>query len=142
MHRCAVKAAIPGFGPDGFGREVAQLTGDTYRESPRHEMVGFVDEDPAMVGAVLNGYPVLGAAGVVTSMPGTSIAEVGADPVTRMRIVEGLRRQEGTFPNLIHPSVVMSAEVIMDIGNIICAGSILPVNIRLGDFCQLNLKTR
>jgi sugar O-acyltransferase (sialic acid O-acetyltransferase NeuD family) len=129
------------FGAGGFGREVAQLIEDLNRGSPRFEIVGFVDDDPSMVGKVLNGYSVLSSQQALEAAPGLSVAVAVGDPVTRMRIVERIRKYGVSFPNLVHPSVVIGREVRLGVGNIICAGSILTVNIRLGDFCQLNLKT-
>ena len=43
------------------------------------------------------------------------------------------------FPNLIDPSVIMSENILTGEGNIICAGSVLTVEIEIGDFCIINL---
>lgn len=129
------------YGAGGFGREVAWLVEEINRVSPQYEIVGFVDDDPARVGQLLNGYPVHGVSHWLESASGMDVAVAVGDPVSRMRIVQRIRNFGVSFPNLVHPSVMMGREVSMGVGNIICAGCILTVNIRLGDFCQLNLKT-
>ena len=43
------------------------------------------------------------------------------------------------FPNIIDPSVQMSSSINMGIGNVICAGSILTVDITIGNFNVINL---
>jgi sugar O-acyltransferase (sialic acid O-acetyltransferase NeuD family) len=129
------------FGAGGFGREVAQLIEDINRASPQYELLGFVDDDPSMPGKALNGHPVKRVDDGLSGSPRVAVAVAVGDPVTRMRVVERIRPYGVSFPNLVHPSVVIGREVSMGVGNIICAGSILTVNIRLGDFCQLNLKT-
>jgi FlaA1/EpsC-like NDP-sugar epimerase len=130
------------FGAGGFGREVAQLIEDINRASPQYELLGFVDDDPSMPGKALNGHPVKRVDDGLSGSPRVAVAVAVGDPVTRMRVVERIRPYGVSFPNLVHPSVVIGREVSMGTGNIICAGSILTVNIRLGDFCQLNLKSR
>ena len=129
------------FGAGAFGREVAQLIEDLNRVSPQYELLGFLDDDPSMLGKALNAFPVKGAHEWLSGRSQMAVAVAVGDPVTRMRIVERIRPYGVSFPNLVHPSVVIGREVSMGIGNIICVGSILTVNIRLGDFCQLNLKT-
>ena len=43
------------------------------------------------------------------------------------------------YPNIIDPSVQYSSSVEMGMGNVICAGSILTVDIVMGDFNIINL---
>lgn len=48
--------------------------------------------------------------------------------------------QNGLHPlRLVHPSVVMSDEVQLGAGAVVCAGAVLTVNIQIGDFCIVNL---
>ena len=43
------------------------------------------------------------------------------------------------FPNIIDPSVLMSNSIKLNEGNIICAGNILTVDVKLGNFNIINL---
>ena len=64
-----------------------------------------------------------------------------ANPKDRKTIVEKLIKNDNIrFPNLIDPSVIYDEnEVILGRGNIICAGTILTVNINIKDFNIINL---
>ncbi len=43
------------------------------------------------------------------------------------------------FPSLIDPNVDYSEDLIIGKGNIICAGSIITVDVKIGDFTIINL---
>lgn len=63
-----------------------------------------------------------------------------ANPDIRKRIVECYKVNKNLkFPNLIDPSVLTSGENMYGEGNIVCAGSILTVDINIGNFCIINL---
>lgn len=68
------------------------------------------------------------------------VAVAIADTALRFRLVTLFRgNRKLKFPNLIDPSVIMSDNVLIGKGNIICAGSVLTVGIEMGDFCIINL---
>lgn len=127
-------------GAGGFGREVQWLIERINKNEPSWEISGYID-DGMPKGTVINGYEVLG---------GTDILEQYNEPIyvacavgsakTRRQIIEKLSKFEMVrFPNLIDPSVEMSDLIQWGKGNIICAGTILTVNIRIEDFCIINL---
>ena len=62
------------------------------------------------------------------------------DPVQKQTLIRQLPKNT-EFETLIHPTVIMSKFVEVGIGSIICAGSILTCNIKLGKFVHLNLNT-
>ena len=49
------------------------------------------------------------------------------------------RNSKLKFPNIIDPSVLMSNSIKLNEGNIICAGNILTVGVKLGNFNIINL---
>ena len=51
-------------GAGGFAREVAWLIEDINKDKKQLDLIGFIDENEANHGKVLNGYPVLG--GLIT----------------------------------------------------------------------------
>lgn len=65
------------------------------------------------------------------------------DPILRNKIYEIYSIYNNiNYPNLIHHNVMMDRRINMieiGIGNIICAGSILTTNIKLGNFIHINL---
>lgn len=64
------------------------------------------------------------------------------DPTQRQRIAEALPK-ETIFATLIHPSVIIldPKEVTIFDGTIICAGSIITTNVKLGRHTHINLNT-
>jgi sugar O-acyltransferase (sialic acid O-acetyltransferase NeuD family) len=129
------------YGAGGFGREVAWLIEEINKKKKEYEIVGFIDDDPSTKGNVINEYPALGGVEFLEGKSGISVALSMADPIKRLEVAENLKSLQLNFPNLIHPSVLIGKRVDFGIGNIICAGVIITVNIRVGSFCHLNLKT-
>lgn len=64
-----------------------------------------------------------------------------ADPFTRQRIVESLPKETKYFTH-IHPSAQLHGlDVEIGEGGIICAGTIITTNVKIGKHCHLNLIT-
>jgi sugar O-acyltransferase (sialic acid O-acetyltransferase NeuD family) len=45
------------------------------------------------------------------------------------------------YPSIIHPSAIVSQWVTIGKGAVICSGVIITCDIKIGNFCQLNLNT-
>lgn len=130
------KLVIVGVG--GFGREVAWLVERINSVQPTWELLGFIDDNAETHGTVVNGYPVLGGCEWVVSQNGNTYVAcaVGASK-TRRKLVERLKG--ANFATLIDPKVEMSERIKMGEGCIICAGTILTVDITLGSHVIINL---
>ena len=128
------------YGAGGFAREVLALLEDINRERARWEVLGFLDDNPASAGKVLNGYPILGGLDWLGSAnPLPHIALGIGNPATKRKLACSLRGRAAGFPALVHPNVVMSSRVELGEGVIITAGNILTTEIQLGAFSMLNL---
>ena len=123
------------FGAGGFAREVFCLIADLEREG---EVAGFLEADHAWRAHELLGIPVLPES-VFDPAKHTAVLAVG-DPGLRERIARGLPR-DTEFETLIHPSVVASRWIEIGEGAVICAGTVLTCDIRLGRHVHLNLRT-
>lgn len=129
-------------GAGGFAREVAWLVEEINRETATWNLLGFIDQNESNWGRILNGYPVLGDFETVANAPyGGNLNAVCAtgNPLSRKGLVERAKIVGFTFVNLIHPNVRMSNQVKMGVGNIICAGNTLTVNIEIGNHVIINL---
>ena len=126
-------------GAGGFGREVAWLVEDINAVDLQWNLLGFIDDDFSKEGITLNGYPVIGP---LEKLPAKktifAVCAVGATEAKKA-LVEKAAAAGLRFANLIHPDVKMSKHIEMGCGNIICAGSILTVNILLGNHVIINL---
>ena len=129
------------FGASGFGREVAWLVERINRVSPTWNLLGFMDDNEVIQGTEINGYRVLGGADAVGDYPDAYfLCAVGASRV-REKIIGNLKAVNPNirFATVIDPSVEMSDLVSIGEGTIICAHTIVTVNISIGDHVIINL---
>lgn len=127
-------------GAGGCAREALFLIERINQITPTYNIRGFIDEQLDM-GTMINGYPVIGNNDFLLHYPhplNVAIA-IGSGKV-RERLYHLFQANPNlSFPNLIDPSVICSDHVSFGIGTIISAGSILMVNIQLGDFVTVNI---
>ena len=131
-------------GAGGFGREVQwlieRINSERKDTADGWNLLGYID-DGLEKGTMVDGLPVLGK---IDDLRGSrqeicAACAIGRASV-RHRVISLLMENEKiSFPNLIDPSVKMSGRVKMGKGNILCAGTILTVDIEMGDFNLLNL---
>ena len=131
------KIAIIGAG--GFGREVKMLIDNINEKSHQFDIIGFFDDKH--FDKPINGIPYLGKIEEINKVDyPLSIAVAIGDPTTKKLIIQSIQNNNIEYPNLIHPSVIIGKdEVQFGKGNIICAGVIITVNIKINDFIILNL---
>lgn len=133
------KIAILGSG--GFAREVLCLIQDINRNHKEYDLLGFIDNSLPK-GSIVNGYPIIGNDEIILKeKPTLSLALAFGEPHLKKKVAEKYSAANFTFPNLIHPSVLIGSSeyVKMGKGCIICANTILTTNIELGDYITLNI---
>lgn len=130
-------------GAGGFGREVKTII-DTINDKQSnnvYQFIGFFD-DGFEKGKMINGFPVLGGIGDLNdfSEPLNVVVAIG-DPLVKRKIIKNIKNNSKlSYPNIIHPSVLISKDdVKVGEGNIICGGTIITCNIEIKDFVILNL---
>jgi sugar O-acyltransferase (sialic acid O-acetyltransferase NeuD family) len=139
------------FGASRQGRVVLEVL----RAQAQHPILGFLDDDTAKHGALLDGELVLGgrkwaAANLRGGMPGAS-SEDGAitgrrlaaivaigDNDSRVDVARWLRSLGLELINAIHPSAVVQGNVSLGAGNLVCAGAILVTGTRVEDDVVIN----
>ena len=124
-------------GASGFGREVAWLI----EELDGYKVKGFIDDNELVQAQVINGIPVAGTVDfLLQKKEETSVVIAIGNPAIRMKIYNTLKDNPNlNFPNIIAKDVRISKYIDLGIGNIICSGSILTTNIKIGDFNHINL---
>lgn len=124
-------------GASGFGREVAWLVERINKTHPTWNLLGFVDDNESLVGTRINGYEVLGTTKDVEKIKESYfVCAIGASKI-RKQIIERLTGYK--FATLIDPSVEISDLVEIGEGTIICAHTIVTVNIKIGRHVIINL---
>ena len=127
-------------GAGGFGREVLEIFKAQNKISKTWDILGFIDEDKQLHGKIMNGYPVLGSLNWLREHNNNNlgcVCTIGTCE-TRKQVVEKLQEIGVNFYNAIHPSVIMSDFVELGKDAIICAGSVLTVNIKIGDHVSID----
>lgn len=130
------------FGAGGFGRQVLAAIEDQNRagRKGRRHIIGFLDDDLALHGTEVNGYPVLGGLNWLWERRRQNlelVCGVGSS-VPRKRTVETLRQTGVMFGNVIHPSVVVTGAVAIGTGVVVSAGCVLITGSRLADHVSLS----
>lgn len=132
------KQPIAIIGAGGFGREVVQLIKDINQVTSQWEVLGFIDDNPDLAGTAINDLPVLGGLDWLKDHPETQAILAVGSPQAKQAMVQQLAPYHLTYPNLIHPRAVIGDDLILGEGNIITAGVILTVNIRLGSHLSIH----
>jgi sugar O-acyltransferase (sialic acid O-acetyltransferase NeuD family) len=133
-----MKIVIIGCG--GHGREMAQLVTRMRRAGADVEAIGFLDDNPDFRGRSFSELPVLGDSEWIERRR-TEVQVVCAigKPRIRRTAVANLARLGAKFATLIDPAVSIPPDAVIGEGAMICAGTIMTTNIRIGRHVIVNL---
>ncbi len=121
------------FGASGHGKVVAEAA----LRSGAHEVVGFLDDDPAKWKLRLLDLPVLGG---LDALPATAVAValgVGSNRA-RLALLHRLQGLEATVASIVHPSAVVASGVSLGAGSYVGPGSVIHVDAHVGQACIVN----
>lgn len=107
----------------------------------RWEIIGFFD-DALRPGSFVNDYPVLGDIKDLNAWPSKlALALAIGTPKTKKELFTRITNPNICYPVLIHPSVIIGSPKYVSLGEgtIVCAGSMLTTNIRIGKHVLINL---
>jgi sugar O-acyltransferase (sialic acid O-acetyltransferase NeuD family) len=129
-------------GGGGFAREVLWLIEEINKAAgghvPLYQVQGIVSKEGE---GHLQGLPILGDDEWALAHLDKNVRFVLAigDGALRAGLAERYQ-QAGFHPlRLVHPRAILSDEVQLGAGAIVCAGAVMTVNIAIGDFCIVNL---
>lgn len=126
-------------GAGGFGREVAWLVERINDVSSEWNLKGFIDDNESIWGSKEDGYPVLGGCEYLKKMGDVyAVCAVGSAKV-RKKIINKLADSQVRYATLVDPSVIMSKRIRVGEGSIICAGTIMTVDVIIGKHVIVNL---
>lgn len=128
-------------GSGGFGREVLWLAKRINEARKTWDIQGFIDDNEILHGSMQDDYPVLGGCDYLEKLDEEVdvVIAIGCARVKRI-IAEKLGSYSKVhFATLIDPSVILSDRVKIGEGSIICAGTILTVDIIIGRHVIINL---
>ena len=127
-------------GAGGFGREVKLIVDAINNVKVTYNFLGFYDDNIPR-GTVVNGFPILGSVQDLNRVTEKLCVVVATGtPLIKRNIVAGIKNHNLSYPNVIHPSAIISEDqVILGQGIIICAYCVVTCNIHIEDFVILNL---
>lgn len=126
-------------GAGGFGREVAWLVERINEVNPTWNLKGFIDDNESLWGSVEGEYSVLGGCDYLNTLSNVyAVCAVGSAKIRKI-IIGKLKNSNVKFATLIDPSVLLSKRVEIGEGSIICAGTTITVDIKIGNHVIINL---
>jgi len=130
--------AIVGLG--GFGREVKMLIDQINFIQPKYNFIGYFDDNVNIQMSATHRF--LGSITDLNFWPeDIDVVFAIGNPMIRKDLVSRISNGRITFPALIHPSCIIAEDCKIGHGAIICAGSIITVNVEIGDHVIINLMT-
>jgi sugar O-acyltransferase (sialic acid O-acetyltransferase NeuD family) len=131
---------IIGFGAGGHGRVLL----DTVLLRNEFEVIGFVDDNPALHGEHVNGIRVLGGKSILPELFGRGVRHIFlgvggvGDNRPRAEIFEHLCRLGLTVVSVMHPAAVISKMAVLGNGVAIMAGVVVNSGVQIGDNVIVN----
>lgn len=127
-------------GAGGLGREVVWLIRRiNEKNDTKWNILGFVD-DGVEAGTQVQGFTVLGNMAYLQNYEkNVHVVCAIAKSAIKRKVIEKLQTNTNiSFPNLIDPSVICSDSAMLGIGNIVCANSVVSVNVQINDFVLID----
>jgi len=135
-------------GAGGHGHVVADALLAAANAGSEWEPVGYVDDNPALVGRTLLGLPVLGFIDSLARLPHDGVVVAIGDNERRRSIFAQLEKRGERFGTARHPHAVVAAGVTVGAGTMICAGvivnpcAIIGSNVILNTACTIDHHSR
>ncbi len=136
-----IKKDIVIIGTGGFAKEVLWLLEENNKINCEWNILGFIDNSYKDADYNIHGYRVVGDDDWLLNHnePINVVCGIGSTELRR-KIVNRLKDNANiSFPNIISRDAIVSDHVELGKGCIICAGSILTVDICIGDYVIINL---
>ncbi len=122
-------------GAGGFGRETLEAVRACNAVRPTWDVVGFLDDDPALQGASVDGVPVVGRVDDLTRHPSAAAVVTIGNPSNftwRRRIVDRLGSPSGRWATVVHPAASIPPSASVGPGTVVLAGVVATTGVRIG----------
>lgn len=122
-------------GAGGFGRETAEAVRALNAAGGSWRLAGFLDDDSALHGRMIDGVTVLGGIEELTEMPDVSVVVCTGRPgnyVSRPKITEKLALPPERYATIIHPSASVSSTSQVGPGTVLLANTVLTAAVTVG----------
>jgi sugar O-acyltransferase (sialic acid O-acetyltransferase NeuD family) len=122
-------------GAGGTSREIADAVSEINRRGHCWNLLGFLDDNPAKQGTMVDGLPVLGPIAAVNEYSGRFIVGIAraGDPDRRRRVVMASGLPPERFATVIHPSASVSRHARVGHGSAVLQGTVITAATVVGD---------
>lgn len=114
-----------------------------YLQEAGIEVVGFLDDDPHFLGIEVRGVPVLGPVSMLETLKETDGIEAVYCPLgnnkLRVKFLTWARELGYETPNYIHPSVIISPNVMIGNGVYILLGTTIMPHAIINDYVMISM---
>jgi len=125
-------------GAGGHAQVVADILLQAYRAGAKCKPIGFLDDDPTLIGTTIMGLPVLGTITQLDEFDHDAVIVAIGDNRIRARIFKSVQARGERIANAIHPAAVLAPDVYLGHGVMICAGVVVNTSTMIGDDVILN----
>jgi sugar O-acyltransferase (sialic acid O-acetyltransferase NeuD family) len=122
-------------GAGGFGRETVEAVRALNACGAGWRLLGYLDDDPALAGAIIDGTPVLGGITELKNLPETFVVVCTGRPdnyVSRPGIVRALDLPAERYATIVHPTASVSTSSQVGPGSVLLAHTVLTAAVSLG----------
>ncbi len=125
-------------GAGGHAQVVADILLRGWEAGNNCKPIGFLDDDRGLIGKVINGLPVLGTLKQVNEIEHDAVIIAIGDNPLRARLFNQLLTSGERIITAVHPAAVISSNVHLGNGVMVCAGVVINVGSVIGDNVILN----
>lgn len=131
-------------GAGDFGREIVALVKRINawenNEENKYNIIGFIDDNKLLQNSYIDELPVIGNLDYLNEInrPVNAVCSVATGTI-REKIVNKITNKNVKFPVLKDPSVILFDDMEIGEGSIICANSVISINVTIGKHCIINL---
>jgi sugar O-acyltransferase (sialic acid O-acetyltransferase NeuD family) len=122
-------------GAGGFARETAEAVRAVPWKDRRFNLVGFLDDDPALHGREIGGTPVIGPVEAVHDHPDVAVVVCVGRPdayTVRRDIVARLGLPEERYATVVHPAASVGSTCRVGAGSVVLAHTSLTAGVVVG----------
>lgn len=137
-----MKKKIVIYGAGGFAREVLQIIKDINKFSKKEIWLplGYLTDEDYLSSDLINNLPIIGTVEWLKFNPDVFLIIGVGSPTLRKRVHEQLEAfSVVNYATLIHPKAWIGDMVEVGEGSIICAGTLITTNIKIGKHVQINI---
>jgi len=123
-------------GAGGFARETAAAVAAVNDAEPGSwKLLGFLDDDPALVGTLRAGLPILGPTSELRAWPSAQVVVCVGNPrnyAARESLVDRLALPVDRYATVVHPTVSIGEGSAVGPGSVLLAHVALTAGVRVG----------